>query len=55
MEGYMIAILAVTIPLALVPLAFVAYLDIGGIVCAIREAREKKAAHKAALATQKAG
>jgi len=47
MELTMIVALAVAIPVILFPVAFVWYLNIGGIVHAVREARtakEKKAA-----------
>ena len=47
MELTMIVALAVAIPVILFPVAFVWYLNIGGIVPAVREARtakEKKAA-----------
>ena len=45
MEGTMIIALALAIPVILFPAAFVWYLNIGGIVHAVREAkatREKK-------------
>ncbi|MFC2042056.1 hypothetical protein ACFLTV_00980 [Chloroflexota bacterium] len=47
MEGTIIVALALAIPVILFPVAFVWYLNIGGIVHAVREARatgEKKAA-----------
>lgn len=44
MEGMMIVALALAIPVILFPAAFVWYLNIGGIVHAIREVKEKKAA-----------
>jgi hypothetical protein len=47
MEWQIVVALAVAIPLILFPAAFVWYLNIGGIVQAVREgraAREKKAA-----------
>lgn len=46
MEGTMILALALAIPVILFPAAFVWYLNIGGVVHAVREARaarEKKA------------
>ena len=47
MEGTMIVALALAIPVILFPAAFIWYLNFGGIVHAVREAkaaREKKAA-----------
>ncbi len=47
MEGTLIVALAIAIPVILFPAAFVWYLNIGGIVHAVREARtarEKKTA-----------
>jgi len=47
MEWQIVVILAVAVPIILFPAAFVWYLNIGGIVHAMREAkttREKKAA-----------
>ena len=41
-----ILLLVFTIPLMLVPVALVWYINIGGIVVAIKEARAKKAALK---------
>jgi hypothetical protein len=49
MEGTMIVALALAIPVILFPAAFVWYLNISGIVHAVREA---KAAKKAATATK---
>jgi hypothetical protein len=52
MEGTMIVALVLAIPVILFPAAFVWYLNIGGTVQAIREARAvraKKAAVKAAI------
>lgn len=49
MEGTMIVALALAIPVILFPAAFVWYLNISGIVDAVREA---KAAKKAATATK---
>ncbi len=42
MEGTMIVALAVAIPVILFPAAFVWYLNLGGIVHAVREARAKE-------------
>ena len=50
MQTQLVIALAVAIPVILFPAAFVWYLNIGGIVHAVREARtakEKKAAAKA--------
>jgi len=52
MEGTMIVALVLAIPVVLFPAAFVWYLNIGGMVKAVREvraARDKKAAVKAAI------
>jgi hypothetical protein len=52
MEGTMIVALVLAIPVILFPAAFVWYLNIGGIVKAVREARAartRKAAAKAAI------
>jgi hypothetical protein len=52
MEGTMIVALVLAIPVVLFPAAFVWYLNIGGMVKAVREARAahaKKAAVKAAI------
>ena len=54
MEGTMIVALALAIPVILFPAAFVWYLNIGGIVHAVREARaarEKKATKVAKTAS----
>ncbi len=46
MDGIMIVALIITIPLILFPAAFIWYINIGGVVQALREAkaRQKKAA-----------
>jgi len=52
MEGTMIVALVLAIPVVLFPAAFVWYLNIGGIVQAVREARAarvKKTTAKAAI------
>ena len=52
MEGTMIVALVLAIPVVLFPAAFVWYLNIGGMVKAVREARAaraEKAAAKAAI------
>ena len=52
MEGTMIVALVLAIPVVLFPAAYVWYLNIGGIVQAVREARAARA-KKAAAATVK--
>jgi hypothetical protein len=42
MEWQILAALVVAIPIILFPVAFVWFLNIGGIVAAVREAREKR-------------
>jgi hypothetical protein len=44
MNAIIIVALVVAIPVVLFPAAFVWYLNLGGIVKAVREARAKKAA-----------
>ena len=44
MEGQMILVLVLAIPVILFPAAFVWYLNIGGIYHAIQEAQERRAA-----------
>ena len=44
MDGTLIAFLVVAIPVILFPAAFVWYINIGGIIHLVREARAKKAA-----------
>ena len=44
MEALTIVALAVVGPIILLPVAFVCHLQIGGVVAAVREAREHKAA-----------
>jgi len=46
MQTGLIVALVVAIPVILFPAAFVWYLNIGGVVQAVREARAKKAAAK---------
>jgi hypothetical protein len=48
MEGTLIAILVVTIPVILFPAAFVWYINIGGIIHLVREARAARARKAAA-------
>ncbi|MBL7119229.1 MAG: hypothetical protein ISS53_00935 [Dehalococcoidia bacterium] len=44
MEWQIILALVLAAPIILVPVAFVWYLNIGGVVAAAKEARERKAA-----------
>lgn len=53
MEWQFIVALVVMIPIVLLPVAFVWYLNLGGIYAAVREGRTKKAAVRR-LATEKA-
>jgi len=46
MEWQLIGALAIVIPIILFPAAFVWYLNIGGIVQAVREARQARAARE---------
>jgi hypothetical protein len=46
MEWQFIVALVVMIPMVLVPVAFVWYLNLGGIYAAVREARRRRAAHR---------
>ena len=48
MEWTFVAALAVTVPVILFPAAFVWYMNIGGIGNALKEARARRAAQKAA-------
>jgi len=48
MEWQVIVALVVTIPIVLFPVAFVWYLNAGGILILIKEAREKQRARKRA-------
>ncbi len=51
MEGAVIIALAIAIPLILFPAAFVWYMNIGGMVTALKGARAKKAAEATVKAT----
>ena len=46
MQWELIVALVIAIPIILFPVAFVCYLNIGGIYAAIREARARQVAHK---------
>lgn len=46
MEWQVIVALVIAIPIILFPVAFVWYLNIGGIYTAIKEARARRVAHK---------
>ena len=52
MEWEFIVALVVMVPIILLPVAFVWYLNIGGALAALREVRAKRAAEK--LAAEKA-
>jgi hypothetical protein len=52
MEWQFIVALVVMIPIILLPVAFVWYLNLGGIYAVVREARRNRAAEKR-LATEK--
>jgi len=43
MEWQIIVALVVAIPVILLPVAFVWYLNVGGIITAVKEARERRA------------
>ena len=53
MEWQFIVAMVVIIPVILLPVAFVWYLNLGGLYAAVREARTRRAAEKG-LATEKA-
>ncbi len=53
MEWQYIVALVVMVPILLLPVAFVWYLNVGGALAAFREARAKRAAGKR-VATEKA-
>lgn len=47
MEWQIIVALAITIPVVLFPAAFIWYLNIGGVVQVVREARARRVVEKA--------
>jgi len=49
MEWQIILALVIAIPIILFSVAFVWYLNVGGIYAAIKEARERRAAHEKEL------
>ncbi len=51
MHWQLIVALIIVIPVILFPAAFVWYLNLGGLVQAVREARQAKVAHKKEEAT----
>ena len=53
MQWELIVALVIAIPVILFPAAFVWYLNIGGLVQSVREARQAKAAQKKETATVK--
>jgi len=46
MEWQIVVALVIAIPVILFPVAFIWYLNVGGIYAAIKEARAKRVAHK---------
>ncbi len=52
MQWQIIVALVLAIPIILFPVAFVWYLNIGGILSALREARAQRAARKRATMTE---
>jgi len=46
MEWQIVVALVIAIPIILFPVAFVWYLNIGGIYAAVKEARERRAVHE---------
>ena len=46
MQWQVIVALVLVIPIILIPVVFVWYLNIGGIYAAIKEARERRAVHE---------
>ena len=46
MEWQVILVLVIAIPIILIPVAFVWYLNIGGVYAAIKEAREGRVARE---------
>ena len=46
MEWYVIVILVFAVPIILFPVAFVWYLNVGGIVADVKEARERRVARE---------
>jgi hypothetical protein len=49
MEGTLIATLVIAIPVVLFPAAFIWYINVGGIVKAVRDARAARAGKAAAF------
>jgi hypothetical protein len=54
MEWQFIVMLIVMVPVILLPVAFVWYLNLGGVFAAMRRARKAKAAEKALASEKKA-
>lgn len=48
MQWEFIVALVIAIPIILFPVAFIWYLNVGGIYAAVREARKRRAAHEQA-------
>ena len=49
MEWQIVVALVIAIPIILFPVAFVWYLNIGGIIAAVRQARARRIEHKKAI------
>jgi hypothetical protein len=49
MEGPVVVVLAIAIPVILFPAAFVWYLNLGGVFAAVRVARARRVAVKASV------
>ena len=54
MEWQFIVALVVMIPIILLPVAFVWYLNLGGVFAAMRKARKERAAEKGRVVGEKA-
>jgi len=52
MNALMIVALVLAIPIVVIPVAFIWYLNVGGMVAAAKEARAKKAARELAQKVQ---
>jgi len=46
MEGYVVVAVVLAVAVMLIPVAFVGYLNIGGVMAAVRKAKAVKAAIK---------
>ena len=52
MEWQIIVALVLIIPIILIPVVFVWYLNVGGIYAAIKEARARRVAHEKGVTTK---